>query len=264
MIYIPTNSQKLSEVEVPKIMLGLQGASATGKTFSGLTFPNVTVIDIENGLVRHHHRSDVIRIPFCDDKWIRDNFPKHCKDSKGNPIKYPARDSFRQWLQDNGSKFEPNQTLFLDSWTALQDAFDLQTALEPVYTAAGKVDDFAPWGLKIDYAQEILSLLRACRCHVIVSFHEQDTRDASGALIGKVEPLMQGKFVKKLGSYFTDFFRCITESETSQADKKLIIGTKFFWQTKGTTEVNLKSRLDLPMRVEPTFQSLKGYFPEAP
>lgn len=256
MIYIPPNSQKLSDMEVPKIMLGLQGASGTGKTYSGLTYTDITVADFDNNLAAHKHRTDVVRMNFFDDTWLRKNFPSCCKDSKQKDIKYPARDSFKLWLQENGPKFEPGQVLFLDSWSALQDAFDLQTGLEPVFTATGKVDDFAFWALKVDYAQEILSLLRSCKCHVIISFHEQDQRDASGTLIGKVEPLMQGKFVKKLGMYFTDWFRCTVESVVDPADRKKIIGNTFKWQTKSTGEVNLKSRLDLPMFIEPSFKNL--------
>lgn len=256
MTYIPPEAQKLSDITIPQIRIALQGHSGTGKTYSGLTFPNVTVCDFDGNLVAYKHRTDVNRLAFCNDKWCRDTFPKIATDK----IKYAARNCFKHWLEENIEKFEPDQTLFIDSWTSLQDAFDLQTHLEPVFTSRGQIDEYAFWDLKIEYSREILTLLKEGRCHVVVSFHEQDTRDSSGALSGKIEPLMQGKFQKKLGLYFTDWVRCCVESVMDTTDKKLITGNKFYWLTKSTSEVNLKTRLDLPMRVEPSFESFKNYF----
>lgn len=256
--YIPPNAQRLSEIDIPQIRLALQGASGTGKTYSALTSTNIIVADFDNNLTAHTHRKDIHRIPFCDTEWLRKTYSKIAN----NSIVYPARDCFKEWLKTEGIKLAAGQILFLDSWTTLQAQFDLQTTLEPVLTRTGSVDDFAFWGRKQDYAEEILNLFKSLKCHIIVSFHEQTNRDSSGNLLDKILPMMQGKFVNKLGLYFTDWFRCIAESRIDAADKKKIIGTDYFWQTKSTSEVNLKSRLDLPMKVEPNFDKLVSlYFP---
>lgn len=258
MPYIPPNSQKLSDMPVSQIRLALQGATKTGKTYSALTGTNIVVADFDNGLAAHKSRNDVHRLAFCEDAWLREHFPECCKDSKGKTIAYPARDAFHKWMEKEAPKLEAGQILFIDSWTTVQDAFDMQTTLEPALTLKGEVDSFVFWDRKIDYGRDILSAMKSLKCHVIVSFHEQDVRDASGKLIGKVEPAMQGKFAKKLGLYFTDWFRCISRSKfEGTGEQKKLAGTQYFWQTKGDDEVNLGSRLpSLPMFIEPNFQNL--------
>lgn len=259
-MYTSPHMQKMSELDTHQIRLGLQGATKTGKTYSALTFPNPVVIDLDTGLVGHKHRSDVIRLPFCDNEWIKSWYKYDA-----NTIKYPQRDAVLKWIETEGKKLEKDQTLIIDSWTTLNDFFDQQsdTSVEPkrYLTATGGIDERGFWAYKIEYFRDICILLKSLKCHVVVTFHEQDTRNASGQLIGKIEPLMQGKFVKKLGLYFTDYFRCIVKAKVDPTDKTKTIGTDYFWQTRGDNEVNLGTRLpNLPMLVEPSFETLKQYF----
>lgn len=259
-IYIPPGAEQMSTIKFPQIRLALQGASKTGKTYSALTFPNPVVIDIDNGLVAHTHRTDVLRLPFNDNAWISTWF-KHDK----NKVKFPCRDAIKQWLSTEALKLTDKQTLIIDSWTTLQDAFDAQAdpSIEPVYTSNNSINEFAFWEKKLDFSREVMNSLKSLKCHVIVTFHEQDIRNASGQLIGKVEPAMQGKFQKKLGLYFTDWFRTIAKSKIDPTDKegKKVIDTSYFWQTKGDNEVNLGSRLKgQPLLVEPHFKIFEQYF----
>jgi len=254
-MHIPTNAQKMSSLDTYQIRLALQGASGTGKTYSALTFPNPIVIDIDNNLTAHTHRTDVHRLPFKDTDWLKTWFkPSFAK------IEYPIRDAVLEWITGEGRKLEKDQTLILDSWTTLQDNFDLQQDLEKVYTKTMEVDAYDFWDKKIEYSRKVVDTLGTLKCHVVVTFHEQDVRDAAGQLIGKVEPLMQGKFQKKLGLYFTDWFRCIADNKVDPKDIKKILGTTWWWQTASTKEVNLKSRLAFPLLIEPNFTSLAGYF----
>lgn len=262
-MYNPPHSQKMSDLDTYQIRLGLQGATKTGKTYSALTFPNPVVIDLDTGLVGHKHREDIIRLPFCDNEWIKTWFKYDA-----NAIKHPQRDAVMEWLKTEGRKLEKDQTLILDSWTTLQDAFDQQSdaTVEPARyrTATGGTDERGFWAYKIEYSRDICVLLKSLCCHVVVTFHEQDTRNASGQLIGKIEALMQGKFQKKLGLYFTDYFRCICKAKVDSADKTKIIGADYFWQTKGDNEVNLGSRLkDCPQFTEPNYNIFKQYFTPA-
>lgn len=251
-MYPIPGAQKMSDLDISKIMLGLMSRSGEGKTFSGLTFPNPVVGDIDDNLQAHKHRTDVQRLNFNDPEWIY-TWYKYNK----NTIKFPIRDALLFWIRTEGLKLHSDQTFLLDSWTTLHDAFDQQIALEPVRSKDGSINDYAPWDAKIDYSRDVLLALKALKCHVVVTFHEQEQKDASGKLIGKIEPLMQGKFVKKLGIYFSDFFRCVSESVYAD-DKKTLKSTKYMWQTKSSSEVALKSRMvDCPMFIEPHFKSFK-------
>lgn len=264
--YIPPNSQQLCTLETPKIMLALQGASGTGKTFSGLTDTNIIAGDVDNLLAAHLHRKDIHRIPFFDPEWCRANIKEPNGKSLDIKMKYPQRDAIRIWLDTEGQKLQRGQIFFLDGWSSVQDYFDLQTKLEPVFNAQGAVDARVFWALKQDYSREILDSLKRMRCHVIVSFHEQDQRDDTGNKTGKTIPLMQGNFNPKLGKSFTDWFQCVADSKVDPIDKKKIIGTDYWWKTKSTSEVNLKSRLtNLPMLIEPNFKNLvELYFNQNP
>lgn len=256
-MYISPHMQKMSELDSYRIMLALQGQSGTGKTYGALTFPNPVVIDIDNNLVAYRDRPDVLRLPFKDNVWLKTWFTYDEK-----KIRFPIRDAVLKWLQTEGIKLEADQSLLLDSWSTLQDAFDQQQNLEPFITKSGGVDEFFFWERKVEYSREILGLLSQLKCNVIVSFHEQEQRTGQGELLGKIEPLMQGKFQKKLGLYFTDWFRCVAESKVDAIDKKKVIGTEYKWQVKSSTEVNLKTRMKVEdMYVPPHFDSFKQYFP---
>lgn len=252
-MYTPIHSQKMSDLDSYQIRCALQGDTGSGKTFSALTFPNPVVADLDNNLTAHKHRSDIIRLPFKDNVWIKSWFPFDEK-----RIKFPIRDSLLKWISTEGMKLEKDQSFLLDSWTTTQDAFDQQTILEPVLTKSGGIDEFAFWDRKQDYSRELLGYLAQMKCHVIVTFHQQETRTGQGELLGKTEPLMQGKFVKKLGLYFTEWYQCVVEPVLDPTDKKKIISNKYFWKTKSTNEVNLKSRMtNCPMLIEPNFKSIK-------
>src|SRR6266576_2890814 len=68
-MYTPQDSINLKNVTYPQIRLGIQGPPASGKTTSALTFPNVVVMDLDNGLTKYSGK-DIISIPFYDYDWI--------------------------------------------------------------------------------------------------------------------------------------------------------------------------------------------------
>lgn len=248
-MYIIPNAKNMQDVSISQIRCVLQGGSNTGKTTGGLTFPNLVVADIDNNLVGHQHRKDIQVLPFRNTEWVKSWFK--------TATKYPIRDAYKFWLQNEGMKLEPGQTLFTDSWSTLQDNFDRQQELEPKMTTTGGEDAYYFWKKKIEYAEEICNLYQELRCHVVVSMHEQGTYDHLGKLMGKVEPLMAGKFGKKMGLYFTDWFRCVVKSKKDAAGKPTD-ESEYFWQTKGDDMVDLKTRMrGCAKFVEPTFASFK-------
>lgn len=184
-----------------QIRLGIQGPPKTGKTYSGLTFPKPIVLNLDRGLGSHAGRSDVLEIPFWDDKFVDSIVPRKPTDPPNR------RDAILKWLSKEGKKLEPDQTFILDGSTGLQNAFDTQQNLEPVYTDRGKIDSFAYWRLKVSYFGEVCELLKTLKCHVIYICHETLDRGKDGELNGKIRPMLTGQFGDQLASHFTDWFR---------------------------------------------------------
>lgn len=249
-LYIPPSAKKISELDATQIRLGLIGNSGTGKTYSALTFPNPVVIDIDNNLLAHKKREDVLVLPFHNSDWIY-SWWKYNK----NELKFPIRDAVIKWIKEEGPKLSNEQTLFIDSWTTLQDAFDAQAdpSIEPVYSKDGSINDYAFWDKKVDFSREVLSLLKTLKCHCVVSFHKQTVSGIS-KLLQKEEPAMQGKFVKKIGLYFTDFFQ--TEVIPKMAsDGKTIADFDYMWRTRSTSDIDLKTRMKCDALIKPHFSS---------
>lgn len=258
MPYQSLQAVKIKDEEEGQIMLGLQSISGNGKTWSACTFPNPVILDFDNNTVglkgRHPNYECIQKIPFYDPafvaKWATSTFPL------GNPNHRPnQKDALVKWLLAEGPKVPSDSTVILDSWTAAQDAFDIQTDLTPAITKTGEVDSFAFWAQKQDWSRDVLRLLKGLKCHVVVTFHEQYDYDKNGILINRIRPFMQGKFVGKLPNYFTDFFRCIV-SEVKGADNKpkLLSDGKtkvveYLWQIKSDELISLKTR----MKVEGMF-----------
>lgn len=253
-MYIPDKAKTLDTKTDLQLRIALQGYGGTGKTTSALTFPNPVVLDIDNSADKHNTQAvgidtkNVHVLPFYDQSFLDEIKPR------GN-----LRDVFRTWIEKHASLFAPEQTLVLDSWTFLQDAFDKQTDLEPVYTKKGEIDEFAFWARKQDYARDILNALQRVKCNVIVIFHETVERDNNGRLTGKVTPLMQGRFADKLLNYFTYWFRQIAMEKsieeklakdmqiTVEALKRICDfstnNSMYTWQTQTTTIANCKSKI---------------------
>lgn len=264
-MYIPTKSINLKDVKLSQIRLGLQSDPGCGKTLSAMTFPNVVVADFDQGLNRFAGH-DVTVIPFYDEDFVSKtlNFPRTKDTMYGtkNSAFANRRDAFRRWLQDEGLKLTIEQTLLVDSWTSLQNAFDLQQDTDtPKLTKEGEVNDFDFWAKKISYSEAITTLFKACKCHIVVSFHEEKVRDPkTGILLDKIGPLMQGGFTKQLKSHFTDWFRCIKIEEKNTAGQ--VIKEEFFWQVKSDNKFEAKTKLFIPngtILVEPHFKIFEQY-----
>lgn len=257
-MYSPSYGTKLSDITDFQIRLGLMGPSGTGKTTSMLMFPNPVVINIDNLLLAHRHRTDVIDLPFWDKDWITNKLGY----KYSNNILYPIRDAVLWFLRNEAIKLQVDQTLCLDSWTTLQAEFDKQQELEPVRTSTGAINDYGFWDKKIDFSEAVLTALKNLRCHVVVTFHEQDVyAGSSNKVLARVEPLMQGKFVKKIGLFFSDFYQTyVTYNEKKSPDGKINSETEYWWRTKSTDITGLRSRSnDIPAIVKPSFDVFKPY-----
>jgi hypothetical protein len=247
--------------KIPTLRVGIQGPPGSGKTASALTFPNPIFADFDHidipSLLALPHLKDVKPqvIPFYNVEFCKDKLGM--KPNKMNLV--PKHSALKKWIMDYGSKLTSEQTLILDSWTTLQDAFDEYTWSEPIYNSAGKVDDRAPWSLKLDFSTEISNMIKDLTCNVVVLFHEVQARDPqSGVLLDKIMPLMQGQFVAKIKIYYPNFFKASVEQKKDQAGKPIEGNTpEYFWQVKSDNKFDAKcSKVDLPFKVPAYYSSL--------
>ncbi len=255
-MYIPKDSRNLKDQKITKIRLGIQGEPGSGKTTAALTFPNPVVVNFDDGL-HGQLGKDIIEIPFWDHEWVvRYGFPPSKPDKSGHPNRKGA---ILKWLKTEGMLLQSDQTLILDSWTSIQDAFDIEQVLFPRITKeTGEVDDRDFWAKKIDFNDELVSYIRGVKCNVVVIFHETHTRDPkTGALLRKIEPLMQGSFTKKLKVHFPNFFRQVSESVKSADGKQ--IKTEWYWQIKSSDEFEAKCHYVIPdtlLRIKADYNEL--------
>lgn len=246
----------------PRVIVGLQGPSGTGKSYSALTFPNPIVLDFDDSLTAHAGK-DVRFVPFHNAKFIEEQLGVKRLSPKLEPFKTTA---LMDWLKREGPSLLPTDTLILDSWTTVQNAVDQWTRATPAYTKQGQIDDREPWARKMTWSCELLTLLKTFACNIVVTFHETQARDNVGNLLDKVAPFMQGSFAAQLKLYFSDWFRTVARAKKSKGPdgKDVITGTDYFWQIKSDNQVDLKTRLTIDdILIEPNYKVLEKHYGKA-
>jgi hypothetical protein len=247
------------------VIVGIQGPPGSGKTTSALSFPNPVVAlferpDFRGVLQELPHLKDVkpVILPFYDADFILNKL----KQPKSGEH-FDAASAFVKWVQTESIKLTQQQTLVIDNWTRLQEQFDKvnwSAPLYPTYSRKGEIDDFAPWARKIDFAESVSNALLQCKCNIVVIFHEvQEREQGTGRLLDKIQPLMQGKFVAKLKSYYPNFFRqrCVITPVKDKDGKIVDEKREYMWQTKGSLDFDAKcSWPNLPALVPAVYQSL--------
>lgn len=275
-IYIPPNSISLDKVSLTQIRLGIQGYFGTGKTYGGMSFPNPVVANIDRGLGAHIGRKDIIELPLYNK-----DFCKKYYSSEPDNIK----EALLQWIQKEGVKLTSNQTLVIDGLTGIESAYHTDWKKHPMISSrSGKVDDFAEWGLKIVYFNELTDLLITLNCHVILICHESEKKDkGTNEYTGKIRPLMSGQFADKIGGKFTDWFRQHAANKpkdfnTIDVDKikkdwgmtpvefKAVCdtfprNTVYYWQTESddTFDGKCSSLVNFPKYIPANYESFRKY-----
>ncbi len=236
-----------------------QGMPGTGKSIAAATFPNITWAAFETGIFQR--KDDVKKLydidittfnyaPFYQQDFSRSILAaanSTCRELKGV---LNVKDAFYIWLRECATKLPVDATLVLDSWTALQEYFDIFQDQDKKVTKSGEEDAFYFWGKKIEYSEKICSLLESLQCSVFVICHESQDRDkVTGKLLDKVQPLMQGKFVTKFKRYFSHCFRSkVIEDE----NKKL----SYVWQCQSDKEFDAKSGVGYPLYIPAHYKNL--------
>lgn len=227
-LYIPKDVEYLSPDIVSQVRLGLQGYPGTGKTYSCFTFPNPVILNLDNKLGVHVEK---ITIPIVN-LWN----PK-CPFIKPNE---PREEAVLRWLLTVGPLLKKEQTLILDSWTTLQNWFDIRVTNIDHYSDKGKLDPYKPWRLKGNFAGAVCDALKSLPCNSVTTFHDSPERDDEGKIVG-VKPTMTGSFADQLAGHFTDWFHQLVMNKKS-ADKTtdLMVDGKvvpeYVWQVRSDSK----------------------------
>jgi hypothetical protein len=274
-IYIPPNCTTLDKSTTKsQIRLGIQGYPGSGKTFAALTFPNPIVLNLDRGLGSHTGRADVIEIPlYSGDKTT-------------------IKDRIIQWLDSEAGKLTSEQTLVIDSCTAIETSYHIwfkKNELNLALGRGGRINEFIEWQLKETYFNEIFSTLKTLKCDVVLLTHESEKRDKPttagqpGEYTGKIRPVMTGKVADIMNKDFTDWYRQMSAQKptdyTTIKPESLVIwgmksvqefkemcdtfigGTIYYWQTQGDNIFDAKasSMVNPPRYVPANFSSITKY-----
>ena len=262
-MYQPPYATKLTESKHSPFRIAIQGAPHTGKTWAALTFPNPVVLDLDNKLGAHIHREDILRVSFFDNDTVQKFATEYgLPFQAGKPPVINRFVVFMSWVAKEISKFSPEQTLIIDSWTMLQNNFDAWAEATPVMSKEkGEVDRFEFWGRKQKYSRQLLEMLKTTPAGLVVNFHESKDMNSEGIPTGKLNPLMTGAMKEQLGQHFTDWYRQTAEAELD-ANKKPTGRTGYYWQIKPNEICNcccsVKHLIDNPSitKVPATYASL--------
>lgn len=266
--YRPAGSRYLSEIpenEIQQIRLTIQGYPGTGKTWAATTFPYNVFVNLDRGLGAHTGRADIIEVPLYRE-----------------PKRREALDNFMKF---EAPKLTKDQTLVLDGNTGIENAYHEWYSRNQVWSAkTGKLDEYAEWGLKVDFYEGLCEALKSLQCHVIYICHETAAKDKkTGEYTGKLRPLLTGQAGDRLMSHFTDFFRAHSadkKKDISEVTPEALVNwgmktakeymemqaqfprnTIYFWQTESDNLFDGKcsSLLDFPRYIPANYQSLLKY-----
>lgn len=279
-LYIPQGCKRLDELtEIPQIRCGIQGAPGTGKTFAALTFPNVIIANLDRGIGAHYGRNDVVQIPFHSMEFCRSVMPN---------VKYEnKKDVLIKWLETEGMKLTPVQTLVWDGLSITDSIFNAWfSANEHQFlTKDSQKDGFAQWNQRIAFYEEVMLLLLNLPCHLVLLAHETEKKEKSGSYNGNVRPLLNGQYGDKLAGNFTDWFRQksaekpnvdkmssqdeamlkdkwrMTKSEFKDMLTMFPDTTMYYWQTRGDDIFDGKcsSLVNYPTYVPADYKSFEKY-----
>lgn len=218
-IHVPQGCARLSDIkEVPQFRLGIQGYPGVGKTWSALTCPNPIVANLDRGLRCHQGRTDVIEIPFHN--------PDYCKTIMPRFTPPDLKDVLIKWVETEGMKLSPAQTLVWDGNTSTQAAYHKWYEANKLsfLTKDGKINDFAEWNYKVTFYGELLELFKYVKCNVVFICHEIDRPDKvpvgeAKRYSGKIRPLITGQVGDSLVGAFTDFYRQLCANKPEDFNK---------------------------------------------
>jgi hypothetical protein len=198
----------------------IYGSPCTGKTTGATTFPDPYIVDFDNNLPSGTKNV----IPMWNDGFV-DSVVR-----RGNPT-WPAnrRDALLKIYADLAHDLTAGQTLITDSLTRIETWFSLQESIEPQPRSkkTGETDAFELFRKRLIYFDTLFTMLTSCAANVVFIAHQQQDRDASGAVSGQIKPALQGQIGEKLPGYFPIVLQAVRRTVPGTPP-----GVEFVWRIK--------------------------------
>lgn len=215
----------------------LQGPPGSGKSVLAMRFPRPYFIDLDvnlGGPLRWAERTNSA-LPVGYDVIDRDD--------EGKPVD-PKQRYLRLKKKLEEAAVNPDiDTVVLDSATMLADVL-----IEEVLRQQGKnkIDDWKDprqfWGFFFPAGRNFMGILTQMRKHVIMTAHEKLIKNPDGSIAYPIKVSWPGQLGQIIGAFFTDVWRCETESTGAGAATK----TSFVIRTMPNYQYELKNSLGLP------------------
>jgi len=223
------------------IRLLLQGPPGSGKDVVAAQFPKPFVIDIDRNL------GNVMR--FLKSKGMpQPLFDFIDTDKDGNPLPMPKRYNRLNELLIEGQVSPDVETIVISSGTTLSDVM-----ISAVLASQGKtaISDFKDgrqfWNFFAVASRNFMATLSQVQKNIILTVHEKVRENEQGQTVYPLEVAWPGQVGDILGCFFTNVWRCETDSVTSGPNTI----TKYFVRTAPNHQFKLKQALvGIPDRFE--------------
>lgn len=224
------------------------GRPATGKSFAANTFPNPVFLDFDHKAPAGAKTFDFWNPIFCDSIVRRVN-PNHLPNRRDALLKF-FKDHVVTPTESN--RLPLDTTLILDSVTAFDESLHQQIRQEGIPVGkSGQPDAFYVWRKKIEFLDDLFTVISAWPGDFICIMHEMPEYDDAGSQTGRVKPLIAGQYADKIASKFNCVFRSRIELDPST--KKPI----YVWDVQPTRAFESTNRLGITqVTIKATYQSL--------
>lgn len=232
--YIPQQARSTKDIDIAQRRILLVAEPGEGKTYTSLTTsPSPIIIDLDNGITDQRLvKLNVPHIPLYDELYCKEVLKKNIRCN-----------ALLEFLKVDGIKLAKDQTLIIDSLTALQDSVHEHCWSIVKKSKDTQEPDVRDYWYKIkDYWVECFTLLMRLRCHVIVTAHLAEKRDKENGLLLGYGPMIDGSIRQQIGRFFTDVIRQHAREKKVGTDK---VVTEYVWQVKTDNWFKAKSRADV-------------------
>lgn len=215
------------------LRLLLQGPSGSGKTCLTFQIPGLWVFDLDHNLggPLRYARKHGLPLPLGYD----------VVDIDENGKEVPLREQFLQ-LKKKLAPVLANpdvKALSFDSGSRLCDILIEEVLRQQNKNAISDYKDGRQfWGFFAVAGKQLMAQLMSIRKHVVVPIHEKFNKNAEGQIVWPVDITWTGQVGDDMGRFFTDVWRCETESNAGKVEYKI--------RTAPSYQYSLKNGLDLP------------------
>lgn len=215
----------------------LQGPPGRGKSCLAAQFPRPYFIDLDIGL------GSVIRWCERTKMQLPVGFDRLDIDESGAVVPPKLQYQRMARLVEEARNNPGIDTIVFDSATNLSPVLEAEVCRQQMKNSK---DDFKDgrqfWGFYYTLGTHLMSQLKLLRKHVVLIAHEKENKLADGSLVYPIKIAWPGQLGNIIGAFFTDVWRC--ETETKGIGASAIVD--YLIRTNPEFKYELKNSLGLP------------------